>query len=165
MKTFVSAVQDIPAWAFPIIVEEMRTIGIAAGKASIKETTGKGKYGSLTTTGKLHDTFTGVTRKINKEHHRVEIGSPQEYARHAAVDTGPISQFERVQIIPHPVRDGYAPGAGWVFIGIRPFIKGHPFMEAVSESIEKELNPTITRVLQKGWNNAGQKGKGAPPTP
>ena len=165
MKTFASAAKDIPDWAFPIVVEEMRVIGIAAGKLSIKETTGGGKYGSMTTSGKLHDTFTGTRRRINREHQRVEIGSPEEYAEFAAVDTGPVSQFQRVQIIPHPVRDGYAPGAGWVFIGVRPRIKGHPFMEAVTESIEQELNPTINRVLNKGWQNAGNKGRGAPPVP
>ncbi len=165
MKTFASAAQNIPEWAFPIIVEEMRVIGIAAGKTSIKETTGGGKYGSMTTTGKLHDTFMGVTHKINKAHSAVEIGSPQEYAQYAAVDTGPVTQYQRVQIIPHPVRDGYVPGGGWVFIGIRPMIKGHPFMQAVSDKIETELNPVISRVLSQGWNNAAQKGRGAPPTP
>lgn len=165
MKTFASAAQNIPEWAFPIIVEEMRMIGIAAGKASIKETTGGGKYGGMSTTGKLHDTFMGVTEKISKEHSRVEIGSPEEHAKFAAIDTGPVSQFERVQIIPHPVRDGYLPQGGWFFIGIRPVVKGHPFMEAVSDEIETELNPTIARVLQKGWQNAGTKGKGAPPVP
>ena len=165
MKTFTSAVKTIPEWAFPIVVEEMRLIGIAAGKASIKQTTGHGKYGTMTTTGKLHDTFTGLTHKINKDHSRVEIGSPQEYAQYAAIDTGPVSQFERVQIIPHPARDGYLVGGGWVFIGVRPFIKGHPFMEAVLDDIEQKLNPTISKILQQGWQNAGNKGKGAPPRP
>jgi len=165
MKTFASAAQNIPRWAFPIVVEEMRTIGIAAGKVSIKETTGQSKYGLTSTTGKLHDTFMGLTHEISKEHLRVEIGSPLDYAKYAAVDTGPVTQNEAVQIVPHPVRDGYIPQAGWFFIGIRPVVKGHPFMQAVQDKIETELDPTISRVMGQGWNNAVNKGKGAPPSP
>ena len=165
MKTFASAAQDIPAGAFPIIVEEMRLIGIDAGKTSIKQTTGQGRYGPTGNTGKLHDTFAGIRRKINKDHQRVEIGSPLDYAQYTAVDTGPVAQNQRVQILPHPVRDGYVPGGGWFFIGVRPVIKGHPFMEAVSDAMENELDKTITRVLNNGWTAAGNKGKGAPPTP
>lgn len=166
MKTFASAAKDIPKWAFPLVVEEMRLIGIAAGKVSIKETTGTGMHGRTGSTGKLHDTFEGLTHVINKEHHRVEIGSNLDYAEHASTGTLRRLFNRRVQVLPYSVRDGYVPaGGGWFFIGQRAEVKGHPFMEAVSDKIETELNPTISRILNQGWANAGNKGRGAPPVP
>lgn len=170
MKRFAAATQDIPIDAFPVIVEEMRKIGVAAGKASIKATTGNKK---IPNTGDLYRSFKGIVHVVNKEHRRVEIGSDLDYAGATMVDTGPIEQNEFVQIHPWPKRRidsnaptrGLAEGGTWAFIGIRPRIAGHPFMEETKEKIEKDLNYTITRVLKKGWGKAVGKGQGAPSTP
>lgn len=169
MKTFASAVKDIPIGAFPVIVEEMRDIGVAAGKASIKRTTGNKKFRN---TGDLYNSFTGIVHIINKEHSRVEIGSDLDYAEHTAIDTGPINERRRVQVAPHPVRwgsnaptGGYVPQGWWMFIGIRPRIAGHPYMQETEEKVMNELDNTIQRVLNTGWQGAVNKGQGAPPTP
>ena len=167
MKTFASATQTIPEWAFPLVVEELRMIGVAAGKSYIKQNTGTGRHGPTGSMGILEESFMGLTHKINKEHLRVEIGSPEDYAEHVASGYPAKSGFNRdVQVLPFPVRVGYAPGGGgWRFIGNRAAVEGKPFMKATSDKIETELNPTITRVLAQGFQNAVQKGKGAPPTP
>ena len=56
-------------------------------------------------------------------------------------------------------------GGGWQFIGRRPQIKGHPFMEKTKEKILGDTNRIINEALKKGWGRAGAAAQGAPPTP
>ena len=166
MRTFVSAADNVPIEAFPIIVRELRTIGVKAGKGSIRRTTGKGAFKN---TGLLYDSFTGLVSVVSKEHMQVEIGSDLEYAKFTAVDTGPIhNENENVQLMPHPVRlisGGYVKEGMWRFIGTRPEIKGHPFMEDSIDKMKSEFGPTVKRSMKNKWLEAGQKGRGAPDIP
>jgi len=159
MDTFISASDEIPKYAFPLIVIEMMQIGVAAGKASIKSTTGE------KSTGHLEKSFRGVIQEINDEHHRVAIGSDLDYAQYAAEGAGPVVQNRAVQIWPGPVRWGFSNAFIWRFIGQRPAIKSHPFMQDTAESISDKLDRVVSKYLKRGWQRANTKGKGAPPVP
>ena len=159
METFISASEEIPLAAFPLVVIEMMQIGVAAGKTSIRQTTGH------KSTGHLEKSFRGVVQVIDKEHQRVAIGSDLDYAEHAAEGAGPVVQNRAVQIWPGPVRWGYNKAFIWRFIGQRPRIKSHPFMQETAESIRDNLDRVVSKYLNRGWQRANTKGKGAPPVP
>jgi len=165
MKTFISHSNRIPFDAFPLIVDELRDLGVAAGKASIKSSVG------VNSTGNLEKSFHGLVREINREHRQVEVGSDLgdhyggSVAKYASLGTAQREQNMRVQVAPTPLRYGYLASGMWKFIGTHPGTKPHPFMEDTGEAIENNLNPTIFKYLRQGWSNAGNQAKGAPPTP
>jgi hypothetical protein len=135
----------------------MMQIGVAAGKASIKETT--------RSTGHLEQSFRGIVQEITDEHHRVAIGSDLDYAMYASEGAASVVQNQAVQLWPGPVRWGYNKGFIWRFIGERPAMKSHPFMTDTAEAIWVKLNRIISKYLNQGWNQANVQGKGAPPVP
>ena len=164
MKTFISESDRIPKNAFPLIVLDMRELGVAAGKASIRSSVG------INSTGNLERSFEGVVKEINQEHHQVEIGSDLDdhygnpVAKFVSLGTSQRQQDGNVQVAPTPLRYGYLPGI-WKFIGTHPGTKAHPFMQDTESAIGNNLDRVVSKYLRNGWNNAENAAKGAPPTP
>ncbi len=165
MKTFISESDRIPKSVFPLIVLDMRELGVAAGKASIRGSVG------INSTGNLENSFEGVVKEINQEHHQVEIGSDLDdhygnsVAKFVSLGTAQRQQNSNVQVAPTSLRYGYLPTGIWKFIGTHPGTKPHPFMQDTESTIGNNLDRVVSKYLRDGWKNAGNTAKGAPPTP
>ena len=126
VKEFVSASEQIPAFAFPLVVNDLRDIGLAAGKASLRSSVG------VNSTGNLERSLEGMVKKINEQHRQIEISSDLNdhygnlVAKFVSLGTAPREQNMNVQVAPTPLRYGYLPGI-WKFIGNHPGTKPNPF--------------------------------------
>jgi len=160
IKEFISASDTIPLFAFPLIVMELKDMGVEAGKASLRGSVG------IYSTGHLEKDLHGLINEINDEHHQVVIGSDIDYAEHVSRGAGDAVQNKNVQIWPSSLKwAGYQPKFIWTFIGNRGPRPSHPFLEDAVAAIENNLDRIAGKYLNKGWTNAINKGKGAPPIP
>jgi len=160
---------DIPIDAVMPLVYSLKDIGVDAAKVTLEKTAQ-----SKLSTGKTAELMTGIIEQIKfPDEWLVSIGPDTrglgknaEYPKFVNMPTGPVTQNRAVQLTPYPLRWGFAQLGEWRFIGLRPRIEGHPWMENTRDAIVNatkklygkevyrlvgKLSRKVNKINLKGW--------------
>jgi hypothetical protein len=134
VRFLVASIPDpLPLAALQPSLEEVAKIGVEAMKMSIMRTTGE------KATGHLVDSIDSMLTREGEGAWRIQIGSPLAYARFPAIDIAATPMFRPVQIWPPMRWAGYVREGKWRFIGLRPPMPRHPFLDETADAVTKAL--------------------------
>jgi len=143
---------DVPVDAILPLVQSLTNIGVDEAKAVLEKTSGSEK-----STGKTAELMAGIIEQIKfPDEWLISIGPETQglgdqanYPKFVNMSTGPVTMNRPVQLLPYPLRWGFAPLGKWRFIGVRPRIEGHPWMEGVRDAILKETTKLYGKEVYK----------------
>ena len=116
----------------PVLIEVAQA-GVEAMKMSIMRTTGE------KSTGHLADSIDSVVDQLGEDSWIIRVGSPLEYARYPAINIAATAMNRPVQIRPPMRWAGFVREGKWRFIGIRPPMPKHPFLDDAANAMTKVL--------------------------
>ncbi|MBU0846924.1 hypothetical protein KKH23_07000 [Patescibacteria group bacterium] len=145
--------EKIPLAAIEPTLKEVLIIGIETMRLSVMRTTGE------KATGHLADSIEGTMVK-SQDGYKLQVGSSLPYAKYPAMDIAAtdmsrgvhsvipgFNQRQAVQILPGMRWAGYMPTARWRFIGIRPPMPKHPFIDDAANAMTVALGDLFGRNL------------------
>jgi hypothetical protein len=134
IRHLVAQVPDrLPLSILQPTLEQVAEVGEETMKMSIMRSTGE------KATGRLAGSIDSALTSEGEDQWLLRIGSPLAYARFPARDIGATPMFRPVQIDPPMRWAGYVRGGKWRFIGIRPPIPRHPFLDETAEAVTNAL--------------------------
>ena len=152
-QVLVTEAPDLPVEAMTPTLLRLRDIGVDRAKASLDETTGE------KATGETKESIEGAVHEVRfPSEWELEIGTSLSHAKYVARTTGPVEMNRAVQIMP-PLRRGYNPAARWRFIGVRPRIMKHPFLEESARTVTRELRGILGREIARASLRLDAKAK------
>lgn len=151
---------NIPSEAIPGIIEHLRDIGVDAAKTTLDKTATSEKSTGITSllmTGLIDQMENDYVINIGPDTRG--LGTDEDYPRFLSMSTGPVTMNRPVQLLPYPLRFGFNPLGRWRFIGIRPRIEGHPWMEGTRDAILNEMTRLYGKELYRLISELGKKVK------
>ena len=135
------------------VLEHVRLLGEQAMKDSISNSVGEKSQGGLI------DSIRSDLRKVSADQWQIRVGPDESaqnrnmraYGAWVAEGVGPAAVNRNIMVMP----------GKWRFIGIRPPLPGHPFLEdsldAMNKALSKEFGDKLKMVHEKIFNEAKAK--------
>jgi len=140
----------IPLEAIPGILERIREVGVDEAKVTMEKTATSEK-----STGITAILMTSILEALGEDF-LIQIGpdtrglgEDADYPKFLSQPTGPVTQNRAVQLLPYPLRYGFNPLGRWRFIGVRPRIEGHPWMENTRDRVLQEISQVYGKELYR----------------
>jgi len=146
-------IDTVGEFALKETLDTIRLIGERAMKDSLSESVGEKSRGDL------GESIKSDVRNVSGKHWQIRVGPDESaqnpkgraYGAWVAEGVGPATVNRNIEVMP----------GKWRFIGIRPPLPGHPFLEdsldAMNEALSKEFQGNLKMVHEKVFNEAKMK--------
>ena len=133
------------------IVNQVMRVGIDTMKDSIRESVGE------KSTGALEQSIDGEITQLSENEYWIRVGSPLEYARHAARSYTAKTPIHRAV----KIMEGR-----WRFIGVRrAFTVNHPFITESANAMRQETMRLFAELVSRAAEDVFQEAKAKESTP